>query len=189
MLNRIKKITAPKQNAKIGIKTAEIGFRLFGFLTILAGAVKIEGVMADVIFHHIGYRFLDFMHPRIAVFINPAAGCANDVVVLFAQVGLFELGDVFAELVLDHEAAVEQQFHGIVKRGPADPVVLVFHVDIQLLDIEMAVAAVYLIEYRESFRGLPVAFPFYIFGENVSYRILDGRAVHNFMNLLFFPFF
>jgi hypothetical protein len=128
------------------------------------------------------------MHPRVAVFINPAAGCAYDVVVLFAQMGPFELGNVFPELVLDHEAAVEQQFHRIIKSGPADPVVLVFHVYIELLDIEMAVAAIYLIEYGESFRCLPVTFPFYIFGENLPHGILDGCTVHNFMNLQFFPF-
>ena len=52
------------------------------------------------------------------------------VVVLHATVCLFELGNVFAKLMFYHQTAVQQQFNGIVKCGPAYPVVLILHKNI-----------------------------------------------------------
>lgn len=70
--------------------------------------------MADIILHDIGHGFFNFMDPGITKFINPATSGADDMIMLFAQMGLFELGNVFAELVLDNQSAIQQQLHRVV---------------------------------------------------------------------------
>ena len=70
--------------------------------------------MGDGVVHHRGNRFFDFMHTGIAVFINPATGGADNVIVLFAQECLLVLGDIFSKLVLDYQSALQQQLHCIV---------------------------------------------------------------------------
>ncbi len=86
--------------------------------------------MADTVFHDICHSFLNFMDPRITVFINSAAGCTDNMVMLLAQIGLLKLSNVFTKLMLDHQPAVQQQFHCVIKRCPANPVIFVLHVDI-----------------------------------------------------------
>lgn len=70
--------------------------------------------MADVVLHDTSHGFFNLMDPWVTIFINPAAGCTDYMIMLFALVGFFELGNIFTELMLDHQAAVEQQFHRIV---------------------------------------------------------------------------
>ena len=84
-------------------------------------------------------RFYDIVDPGITELNHLSRLNIDQVVMLHAMVGFFELRDVLAELVLDHQIAVQQQFNGIVQGGPADTVVLVLHEDIQRLYIEMTV--------------------------------------------------
>jgi hypothetical protein len=88
-------------------------------------------MVADFILHDRSNRFFDLMDARITIFIHPAADRANNVIVLLAGIGFFKLRDILAELVLDHQTAIKQQFHRIVQRGTADAVTIIFHVDIQ----------------------------------------------------------
>jgi len=129
--------------------------------------------MADVVLHDTGYGFFDLMDPGIAIFINPAAACTNDMIMLFAQIGFFELGNIFTELMLDHKAAVKQQFHCIVECGPADTVIVVLHVDIQFFHIKVTLLGINFIQDGKSFRCFPLTFSFNIFRKDLLYSSLD----------------
>lgn len=119
--------------------------------------------MADVILHYTRHGFLNFMNPGVAIFIDTTACCTNNVVVLLAFMGLFKLGNVLSELMFDYQAAIQKQFHGIIKGSPAHPVIVIFHVKVQFLNIEMALLSINLIKDREPLRGFPLAFPLDIF--------------------------
>ena len=134
--------------------------------------------MADLIFHDTGHGFFNLMDPWIAILINPAAGCTDNMVVLFAQIGFFELGNIFTELMFHHQAAVEQQFHRIVQGRPAHPVIVVLHVDIQFLNIEVALPCIHFIQDGKSFRCFPLAFSFNILRKDLPDGSLDVGAVH-----------
>jgi hypothetical protein len=130
--------------------------------------------MADIVLHDAGHCFFNLMDPGIAVFIHPAAGSTDDMIVLFALMGLFELGYILPELVLDDQPAIEQQFHRIVKGSPAHPVIVVFHVDIEFLHIEMAFLGINLIEDSKPFGCLALSFSFDILRKDLFYSSLDG---------------
>ena len=130
--------------------------------------------MANVVHHDTGYGFFNFMDPGIAIFINPAARCTNDMIVLFAQMGFFELGNIFAELMLHNQAAVKEQFHRIVQGRPAHPIIVILHVDIQFLHIEVTILGIHFIQDGKSFRCFPVAFPFNIFRKDLLNRGLNA---------------
>jgi hypothetical protein len=108
MINRI------KCKNQLNLSTRKSRNNLPRFLTSFASSVKIEGMVADMEFHNVGNRFFDLVDPGIAKFINPATGCADEMIMLPALMGLFELRNVFAKLVLDHQTAVKQEFHRII---------------------------------------------------------------------------
>lgn len=103
-----------------------------------------------------GHRILNLLDTRIAELEKPPALGADQVVVLPALVGLLEVRHILPELVLHHQSAIQQELYGIVERGPAHPVILVLHEDVERLDVEMPIAGVDLIEYRESFGRFPM---------------------------------
>ncbi len=107
-----------------------------------AVAVEIERVVGDVEMEHIAHNILDLLYTRIAELFYFAAINADEVIVLLEAVGLLVLGEVLAKLVFFHEVAADQEFQRIVYRGPAHPVMLGLHVDIQRLGIEMVAALV-----------------------------------------------
>ena len=62
----------------------------------------------------------------------------NKMVMLTTVISLLKLRYVLSELVLNNEITVEQKVYGIIQCGPAHPVVLVLHKDIERFDIKMA---------------------------------------------------
>jgi len=87
-------------------------------------------VVADFKIHDAGHRLFNFMNTGITVLFDLSANGANYVVVLFAEMGLLKLGDVFAELMFYHQTAIEQQLHRVVQSGSAHAVVVILHVDV-----------------------------------------------------------
>jgi len=151
---------------------------LFCFLTGIADTIEIQGVVADFVFHNCSHGLFDLMDPWIAIFFDPAANGANDVIMLFAGISLFKLSNVLTELVLDHQPAVKQQFHGIIQGGTAHPVTVVLHMDIQLFHIEMAIPDIHLVENSKPFGSFPMTFPLNIIGEDLFYNGLYVITLH-----------
>lgn len=145
--------------------------------------------MADAVFHHPRHGFLYFMNPGIAIFINPAAGCTYNMVVLLKQIGFLKLRNVFSELMLDNQTAVEQQIHSVIESCPAYAVIVVLHVDIQLLHIEMTVLPVYFVEYGKPLRSLPMSLAFNVFRKDLLDGCLDVVDVHKLRIFNFFHSF
>ena len=87
------------------------------------------GIVAEVV--ELASRLDYLLNPGIAKLDYIARIHIDEVIVLHAAVGLFKLGDIFAELMFHNHAAVEQQLNGIVKCSSAYPVIFVLHEDIE----------------------------------------------------------
>jgi len=90
--------------------------------------------------------FKNFLNARVAKFKHLAAIRTNQVVVLLKFKRLLELCHIPAKLVLGNQVGFDKQLYGVVQCGPADPVFVVFHLNVQRLYIKMTVAVVYLLE-------------------------------------------
>jgi hypothetical protein len=141
-------------------------------------SVKIEGVIRDGEIKNFAGHFLDLLDSRITELKHTFAICADKVIVLLEFKGFFELGYIFSELMLGNQVAIQEQFDGVVKCCPADPVFLVLHVNVQALDIKVAGAAVDFIENGEAFGRFPVFFLFQIIGEKGFYLFFDFGLGH-----------
>ncbi len=126
----------------------------------------------------------DGLDARVAEFKHLTRIGHDDMVVLLVEIRLLIMRLVVTELVLAYESAVEQQFNGVVKRGAAHPIVLVLHLDVEVLDIEVFLAIVDLVQDGVAFGGFPMALVFQVLGEDVPYRFLvfavvDGYECHS----------
>jgi len=111
-----------------------------------------------------------YLNAWIAKLYHLSAIGTNQMIMLFGFKSFFKLGNVFPKLVFNDQFAIEQQINGVVKCGTTDPVVLIFHGNIERLYIEMAVVRVDLIQYGISFGGFTVPIFFQIFCENLPDR-------------------
>ncbi len=150
-----------------------------GIIIVFTVSINIQGMVAGSEIVELARCPDDLLNAGITKLSDLPGFDINEMVVLHAMVGLFKLGDVLAELVLYHQVAIEQQLNGIVKGGPAYPVVLVLHENIQRFNIEMPLAAVYLIQNGIPFRSLAMPFLFQVFGEQPFYRFFRFILNHN----------
>ena len=92
--------------------------RLFNTLNFLlaffAKAVKIKCVIRNLKLHHFAHRILNFLYARIAEFSNLTAARTYHMIVLFAFMRFFELGNVFTKLVFYYQASIQQQLNRVV---------------------------------------------------------------------------
>ena len=121
------------------IKLEKKWYLFVPILTNLALSVNIERMMAGREVVEFACGLDNLLDPGVAKLDNIARIHIDQVIVLHAAVSLFKLGDVLAELMFYNQTAVQQQLNGIVKRGPAYPVVLILHENIEGLYIEVAV--------------------------------------------------
>jgi len=126
----------------------------------------------------------DCLDAGVAEFEHLAGVGHDDVVVLFVEIRLLIMRLVVSELVLAYESAIQQQFDGIVKRGAAHPIVLVLHLDIEVLDVEVLLAIVDLVQDGVALGRFAVPLVFQVFGEDVPHRFLvfavvDGYECHS----------
>lgn len=98
------------------------------------------------------HRRLDLLDARITKFNYLATIHADKMIMLLKAVGLFILREVLAKLVLGNEVTTNQEFERIVYSGAANPVIGIFHVDIQRLCIKMIRAAVDFFQDSVAFR-------------------------------------
>lgn len=146
---------------------------------IPAPAVNVQGMVAWREVVQFACSPDDLFDPGITKLDDISGVHIDEVVMLHAVVCLFELGDVLAELVLDHQVTVQQEFNGVVQGGPADAVILVLHEDVEGLDIEVPVPGIDLIQDGIPFRGFTVTFSFQILREYLFYSIFRLLMHHN----------
>jgi hypothetical protein len=94
--------------------------------------------------HHVEVKqlfdcILNILNTGVTKLHNLIAICTNKMIVLLIPVRFFVLRKVFAKLVLADQVAFYQKIERIINGGTAYPVVLVLHVDVQRLNIEVAV--------------------------------------------------
>ena len=112
----------------------------------------------DFEFEQFTHHALDLMDPGVAEFDHFATLNADNMVMLLISIAFFKLGRVFAKLVLGDQVTGDQQLQGIINSRPADPVILIFHMEIQGFHIEMVVSGIYLFQDRIAFRGFSEIF-------------------------------
>lgn len=115
---------------------------------------------------------LDLHDPRVTELKHLFTIGADQMVVLAVLIRLLELRHVLPELVFYHQPRAKQYLDVIIQRGPAHPVLLVLHHEVQLLNVKMPLVRINLIQYRESLRGLPVPVHLEIICQNLSNRFL-----------------
>jgi hypothetical protein len=168
----------PKRDADKSTKKNRC--HLFILLPVaLAPAVDIQGMMAGSEIVEFAGSPYDLFDPGIAEFNHIPGLHVDQVIMLHATIGLFELGNVFSELMFDHQAAIKEEFNGIIKGGPAYPVIFVFHEDIERLYIKMAITGIDLIEYGVSFGCLSVSFLLQVICKYLFYSIFGFILDHN----------
>lgn len=122
---------------------------------LIAPGVKRKGVTADGEVEELSGHFLDLLNAGVAKFKYFLTILADQVIMLPVLVRLLELC-LLAELMPRNQVTDQQQLDGIIQRGSAHPVLLVFHRHIQRFDIEVTVVRIDLIQNGEAFRCFPV---------------------------------
>jgi hypothetical protein len=131
-------------------------------------------VVSNLEFQEFAHRCLDLVDAGVAKLEDLPAVGANQVVVLLEAVGFFVQRQVFAELVPHDEAAGHEQIQRIIDSGPADPVALVFHVDVQGFGVEVVISAVDFFEDGKALRRFPKSVLLEVGSENGFYFLDDS---------------
>ena len=139
---------------------------------LAAFAVKSKRMARDTEVEQFLRHTLNLVHTWIAEFKDFVAVGANEVIVLFVLIRLFELSLVLSELMACNQVAGKQQFNGIVKRSATYTVLLILHVHVKRFDIEMSRMRIDFFQYGKAFRRFAVAVLLQIIRENLLYGIL-----------------
>ncbi len=111
----------------------------------------------------------DGLNARVTKFNDFSGVSADHVVVLLGTVRLLELRNVFSKLMLAHKITCQQQFYSVVQCSARNPVILIFHFNVEGFHIKMSLIIVNLFEYGEPFRCFSVTILFQIGGKNAFY--------------------
>lgn len=118
------------------------------------------------------YAFFDGFYPGVAK-LHDFPGVGQDhMVVLPVEIRFFVLRQVLSELVFSHQAAFQQQFYGVVERGPANAVILVLHFYVERFYVEMLLIIVHFIENGIALLGFTEPIVFHEFGKDFFYGFL-----------------
>lgn len=128
---------------------------------------------------HFLYGLFYGLDTGIAEFHNFTGIGKYHVVVLPVKIRFFVMRLVLAELMFSGQAAFQKKFYGVVQGGPAHPVVLVLHFNVERLYVEMVVTFIYFLEYSIALRSFPVAVVFEETGEDILHYLLVLFIVHN----------
>ena len=122
-------------------------------------------------------RLLDRLDAWVAELDDFARIGHDDVVVLLVEIRFLIMRLVLAELVFADERAVEQEFDRVVQRRTAHAVVLVFHLDVEVLDIKMFLAVVNFLQDRKALGRFTVSVFLKIHRKNALYNFLIFTVV------------
>ena len=118
-------------------------------------------------------RLLNLEQSWVAILHHLAGVEVHKMVMLAEFVRAFVLGAVVSELVFDHQIAVQEQFDGVVQGGTAYTVLPVFHLVVELLDVEMPVSVIDLLQDGETLRSFAEIVVVEVFGEYLFDRQCD----------------
>jgi len=99
----------------------------------------------------------------IVKFKNFAGIIINKMIMLGICSRFFKLSIICAKLMLCHQSAIEQEFDRIIKRSSAYPVLVIFHPDIETLNIKMSLCCKNFLDNGKPFGGFSVAMFFKVF--------------------------
>lgn len=108
----------------------------------------------------------DLLNPWIVKFQHFTGIIKNKMIMLFQHGRFFKLSIVRPELVFGDQVTIQQQFNRIVQGCPADPVFVIFHPDVQCLNVKMSFRGKDLPENGVAFRGFTVTMPFKVIRKN-----------------------
>ena len=120
---------------------------------------------------------LNVLNPRIAEFNDLMTIRADQMVMLLVTIRFLILRQVLSKLMLTHQIALHQQIKGVVHRGPADPVVLVLHADIQRLHIKMTIPGINFLQDSVSLGRLPQRLVFQVRRKDLPDFLVYGWTV------------
>ena len=137
---------------------------------------------------HLTHHVLDRLNSGITKFHNLMTIGTDQMVVLLETVRFLVLRQILAKLVLGDQVAVYQHVQRVIDRGTADPVLLVFHADVQLVDVEVIAAGVDFLQYRKSLGRFAQTLVFKISRQDLSrgFQIVLGVVWHNKVQISFF---
>ena len=150
----------------------EVGFAVAG-VGVVAFAVEVQGMTADVEVVQALHQALDFENARVAEFHDGAAFVADDVVVLPVGVGPLVVGLILPKLMPLHESAFDQQVEGVVHRSPRNPVAGILHFEKHVVGIEVSVAFVNFFEHHEALGCLAVTVGFEVLAKDF-FHLVNG---------------
>jgi hypothetical protein len=142
--------------------------------TFGTSAIDIEGMVGDLEMAQGSCIVLNSLKARVAELDEAPTGSADHMVVLPTPESTFIVGDVASKLVFDQEAAIYEEFEGIVEGCTANATLLVLHEDIEGLHVEVPLMGIDLLEDGEALRGAPVGVLHEVGSKDVSYLIERG---------------
>lgn len=144
---------------------------------LVAITIKVQRMVGNAEVENVSRHVLDLLDARVTELEHLATILTDEMVVLRILVRLLKIGNVLTELMLGHEFAVEQQFNGVVKRGSADAIILLLHLQVERFDVEMSDTRIDLSEDSEPLRGFPVSVLLQVVGEDTLHVLQNVRSL------------
>jgi len=151
------------------VKFLECGHRV-GIFSL--AAVQIQRVVVDLNIKNLLNGFFNRLDARVTKLNHLARVGHDDVVVILVKIRFLVMRLVLPKLVFADQCAIKQQFNGIVQGGAAHAIVLVFHFEVEMLNVKMVLAIVNFLKDGVAFGRFPVAFVLQIHRKNVLYDLL-----------------
>lgn len=148
-------------------------FAFSGIGQFCAAPEKIQCVRSDFELQKIFCRFLDLLNTRIAEFVNIGTILTDQMIMLLIRICPFKLRLILSELMLGYKSAFEKQLDRVVQRCATYTILLVFHMNIQRLNVEVPALCVNLVENCESFGCFAVTLLTEMIGEEIPYGFPD----------------
>ncbi len=114
----------------------------------------------DLDVEHLFDGFFYRLYPRIAKLYDFARIGKNYMVMLAIKVRFFILCLILPELMLSNQLTFQQKLNGIVEGGATDPIIFIFHVDVERFDIEMLITIINFLKDGVAFRCFTMSFFF-----------------------------
>ena len=129
----------------------------------------------DIKLKYIAHLISYLLNAGVAELHDGSAILADEVIVLFVFVCFFKQRDIFSEMMLYHQVAVEQKFNGIVNGGSAHAVFFAKHFFVERFNVKMPCAGIDLIENGIALSRFPMLVFFKIIGEDLPYVFFYSR--------------
>lgn len=128
-------------------------------------------MVADIYVQNFSDGLFDLSQSWITKLKHLSTSRADHVIMLLIAIRFFVQRLRRPKLVALDQITLDEKVKCVINRSTADPIVFVFHLDIERLYIEMIRSAVDFLKDSKSFRGLALPFVIKVGGENVLYLV------------------